>query len=347
MEDSKQQHTMNPEDYFKPGSEGYTQTRQALDVINAGREAGLPDMDQYEQDLEASISLAKQSGWKQWKGFDATRQAISGLAPQVNAVAQQRNSTKNVVSQIEGSLNLIGSSGMEFPPEQLAAIRAAAEQGDSATLETYNTALKARTAALIETQLPRTEAEQAKINVDLEKAEEIKQKRFSEQEDARQSKLFAEEELKSKYKTLVTLKEDPLIGSAFGVPIERLVPGFEASSLSAKVEQLADQAWIDAIIKSKNAGATFGSLTEREGTRLASAATLLAKPYRLNYKTANEELQKMTESVKKLYRASSGRSIKDDLGIETETPPDKMTPEQIADKTAKTNREVLEGAQPK
>ena len=334
---------MNPEDYFKPGSEGYTQTKQALDVINAGRKAGLPDMDQYEQDIEASISLAKQSGWKQWKGFDATRQAIAGLAPQVNAVAQQGNNTKNVASRIEGSLNLIRSSGMEFPPEQLAAIKEAEKQGDLATLETYDTALKARIAALIETQLPRTEAEQAKINVDLERAEEIKQKRLSEQEDLRQSKLFAQEELKNKYKALVALKEDEQIGSAFGVPIARLVPGTEASSLSAKVGQLANQEWIDAIIKSKNAGATFGSLTEREGARLASAATLLADPSKLNYKTANEELQKMTESVKKLYRASSGRSIKDDLGIETEPSPEEMTPAQIADAKAAENRRILEG----
>jgi hypothetical protein len=38
----------------------------------------------------------------------------------------------------------------------------------------------------------------------------------------------------------------------------------------------------------------------------------------LNYETANAELQKMAESVKKLYRQTTGKDLKEDVKAEEE-----------------------------
>lgn len=98
---------MNPSDYFKEGSEGYVQTKQALDVINAARAAGLPEAEQYQKDLESSISLAKKSGWRDFSGFDATRKAVFGLVPRVEAMSQAEGSVQNLTSGIDASIGLI------------------------------------------------------------------------------------------------------------------------------------------------------------------------------------------------------------------------------------------------
>lgn len=129
---------MNPADYFKEGSEGYIQTREALDIINAGREAELPNMDQYEKDLESSILLAKQSGWKQWSGFDTNRKAISGLAPQIQNVSKEKNEINQVASRLRANAALFESRGGTFTEEQVSAIAKAAEVGDKDTLSTFN-----------------------------------------------------------------------------------------------------------------------------------------------------------------------------------------------------------------
>lgn len=133
---------MNPEDYFQPGSEGYTQTKQALDVINAGREAGLPNMDQYERELEASISLANQSGGKQWKGFDATRQAIAGLAPQINAGAEQRNKVKDAATVAGDTIAWAKGLGVTIDPQQQEMVAGYIESGNLAGLKNATEMIK-------------------------------------------------------------------------------------------------------------------------------------------------------------------------------------------------------------
>ena len=307
---------MNPSDYFKEGSEGYLQLKQAIDVINAGRDAGLPNMDQYEQELKASVMLAKQSGWKNWKGFDANRQAIAGLAPQVQAMGKQKNEFTESANQIKATLGLFQSSGGKLNEDQIKAIQSAAENGDKTTLSAYNSLLSKQAETLMERSLPVTQAEQAKMDLDAQNLAAAKQKAEMEKEAAANTKLSLEETLKDKYKAIVAIKKDPDIKSAFGVPISRLVPGSDSSSLSAKVNQLSNQEWIASLIKTKAAGATFGALTEKEGAKLASAATLLSAPYALNYETANDELQKMAQSVKKLYRQSTGRDLKEEVKAE-------------------------------
>ena len=85
-------------------------------------------------------------------------------------------------------------------------------------------------------------------------------------------------------------------------------------------------------------------MTEKEGAKLASAATLLSAPSDLNYETANNELLKMAESVKKLYRKSTGREITDDLKLASPESPDEMTPQQKADAKAAQLSGILSGA---
>jgi hypothetical protein len=166
--------------------------------------------------------------------------------------------------------------------------------------------------------LPLTPAEQTKIDLDAQNLAEAKQKAKMEEEAAANTKLSLEETLKDKYKAIVAIKKDPDIKSAFGIPISRMIPGSDSSSLSAKVDQLSNQEWIASLIKTKAAGATFGALTEKEGAKLASAATLLSNPSALNYDTANDELQKMAQSVKKLYKQSTGKDIKEEVKAEEE-----------------------------
>ena len=84
---------MDPSKYFKPGSSGYVQTMQALSVINAAEKAGLKDeANRFRSDLEASILQAKESGWKNFSGFDMQREVIvKSLPSQIAAAAEFQN----------------------------------------------------------------------------------------------------------------------------------------------------------------------------------------------------------------------------------------------------------------
>jgi len=87
---------MDPTKYFKQGSSGYVQTMQALSVINAAQQAGLTDeANRLRSDLEASIIQAKESGWKNFSGFDMQRKLIAESLPsQINAVVTSKNKTE-------------------------------------------------------------------------------------------------------------------------------------------------------------------------------------------------------------------------------------------------------------
>jgi hypothetical protein len=335
---------MNPEDYFKAGTEGYVQTKQAIDTINAGRAAGLPGMDQYENDLKASIALAKQSGWKQWKGFDATRQAIASIAPQVQSVVKKDEVVASKANSIVATIKLLDEQGVKTSPEEISNIANAAEKGDEPFLDQKANMLAAQLSELSKNQLPPTPAEQAKIDIDTQNLAIAKAKAEADKKEIENAKYSIEETLKDKYKSIMEVKKDPDIKTAFGVPILRLAPGTDYSALSAKVGRLANKEWIDSIIQSKAAGATFGSLTEREGQKLASAATLLSDPVALDYEAANDELLRMAESVKKLYRKATGREIQEDLKLASPTAPDEMTPQQEADAKAARLSGILTGA---
>ena len=313
---------MNPSDYFKEGSTSYVQTKQALDVINAAKAAGLPEAEQYQKDLESSISLAKQSGWRDFSGFDATRKAVFGLVPRVEAMSQAKGSAQNITSGIDASINLIRSSGGNVSEETINAIEKAKASGNPAALKTLGETLgKTAQEVLNRTSMPQTAKEVSDTALAQKKLED--------------EKYALTEQLKTKYQDIVDAKNDPRIKSAFGMPIDfstspsRLIPGTEASVASAKVNRLANQEWIQSIISSKAAGATFGALSDKEGARLSSAASLLSDPLSLNYDTANKELQKMAESVKKLYKQATGRSITEDVKTET-PPPAKVDPTQSA-----------------
>jgi len=309
---------MNPSDYFNEGSEGYLQTKQAIDMINAGRAAGLQGMDQYEQELKASIAIAKQSGGKNWKGFDANRQAIAGLAPQIQVGVEQKNKLNESANNINATIRIFEAEGGEISEGRAKAIVNALQSGNIAELDTYNNLLADEIKTLAERKRPVTPEEKIKRDIDAQKLAEAKQKAKMEEEEFANARRSAAETLKDKYKAIKSIKNDPNIKSAFGIPISRLMPGTDESSLSAKVGQLSNQEWIDSLIETKAAGATFGALTEKEGAKLASAATLLSNPSALNYETANAELQKMAESVKKLYKKSTGKDLKEEVKAEEE-----------------------------
>lgn len=313
---------MNPSDYFKEGSEGYVQTKQALDVINAARAAGLPEAEQYQKDLESSISLAKKSGWRDFSGFDATRKAVFGLVPRVEAMSQAEGSVQNLTSGIDASIGLIRSSGGNVSEDTIKAIEQAKASRNPAALKALQENIgKTAQEVFKQTSMPQTAKEVSDTALAQKKLED--------------EKYAITEQLKTKYQDIIDAKNDPRIKSAFGMPIDfstspsRLIPGTEASVASAKVNRLANQEWIQSIVSSKAAGATFGALSDKEGARLSSAASLLSDPSSLNYDTANKELQKMAESVKKLYKQATGRSITEDVKTET-PPPAKVDPTQSA-----------------
>jgi hypothetical protein len=87
---------MDPSKYFKRGSVSYVQTTQALEVIDAAERAGMKDEAvRLRSDLEASIIRAKESGWKNFSGFDMQREVISKSLPaKINAMAESQAKTQ-------------------------------------------------------------------------------------------------------------------------------------------------------------------------------------------------------------------------------------------------------------
>ena len=315
---------MNPSDYFKEGSEGYVQTKQAIDVINAAKAAGLPEAEQYQKDLESSISLARKSGWRDFSGFDATRKAVSGLMPRVEAMSQAEGSVQNITSGIDASIGLIRSSGGNVSEETIKAIDQAKASRNPAALKALHENIgKTAQEVFKQTAMPPTAKESADAAI-AKKARE-------------DEKIAAVDDLKNQYKNIISIKEHPQIRQAFGMPIgitstgypggtvsSRLIPGTGASEASAGVNQLANQAWVNKIIAAKNAGLTLGSVDKIEGAKLALAATKLAEPQNLTYETGNKELQAMAESVKKLYTKATGRNIAEDVIAESKPSSEKQ-----------------------
>lgn len=316
---------MDPNQYFTPGSKGFILTKQALETINAAEKSGLSEeAKQLRSDLESSIQAAQQSGWKNLSGFGTQLEVVNTLAPKIAAIRQgeakqqedyfkKEEKFKELSSQIDTAKNLLGSAGKTLDPKRIQAIESAKQSGDMGVLkENYDVLKKEADDFYAVVNKPKTEKEI--------KAEQLES----------ESKDILVEGLKEKYRNIVEVKNNPEIRQAFGVPVgltstglvggmvtSRLIPGSGAAVARVGVDQLADQEWIDTIIKSKAAGATFGALSDKEGGRLSSAASKLSKASMLDYNTGNKELQRMAESVKKLYTKATGRNIADDVGIET------------------------------
>jgi hypothetical protein len=338
---------MDPKQYFQEGGKGFIVTNQALDTIARAESSGIITPDQAIQqrrDLEAAARNLKASGGKSYGGFETQVSLINNLVPKIDEFTSKKKEVVNLGGQIEASKNLLKTYGVELSPEQVSAIDLAIQNNNAPELKAFNSALAARAAASIAEQIPATKSEQAKIDIDTQNLAIAKAKAEADKKEIENAKYSIEETLKDKYKSIMEVKKDPDIETAFGVPILRLAPGTDYSALSAKVGRLANKEWIDSIIQSKAAGATFGSLTEREGQKLASAATLLSDPVALDYEAANDELLRMAESVKKLYRKATGREIQEDLKLASPTPPDEMTPQQKVDAKAAELSGVLSGA---
>jgi len=141
---------MDPTKYFKKGSAGYVQTIQALGVIDAAEQAGLKDeASKLRSDLEASIIQAKESGWKNFSGFDLQRDLITRSLPQkINAIAASQTETqKNEFKReedayreskiLEVSANEFFRLGGSVDQETIDAISKAAKEKDPIALGAY------------------------------------------------------------------------------------------------------------------------------------------------------------------------------------------------------------------
>ena len=236
---------------------------------------------------------------------------------------QAEEPIQNLTSGIDASIGLIRSSGGNVSEGTIKAIEEAKAAGNPAALKTLGETLgKTAQEVINRTAMPPTAKESA------DAAEASKKK-----ED---EKYALTEMLKEKYKNIVETKNNPQIRQAFGIPVgvtssdytggmitSRLIPGSGAAVASVGVNQLADQEWIDSLIKSKAAGAVFGALSDKEGVKLASAASKLSQAGMLDYETGNKELQRMAESVKKLYTRATGRNVAEDVITESKPSPEK------------------------
>ena len=236
---------------------------------------------------------------------------------------QAEEPIQNLTSGIDASIGLIRSSGGNVSEGTIKAIEEAKASGNPAALKTLGETLgKTAQEVINRTSMPPTAKESADAAEASKKTED--------------EKYALTEMLKEKYKNIVETKNNPQIRQAFGIPVgvtssdytggmitSRLIPGSGAAVASVGVNQLADQEWIDSLIKSKAAGAVFGALSDKEGVKLASAASKLSQAGMLDYETGNKELQRMAESVKKLYTRATGRNVAEDVITESKPSPEK------------------------
>jgi len=158
---------MDPSKYFKQGSSGYVQARQALSIIDAAEQAGLKnEANQLRSDLEASIIQAKESGWKDFSGFDLQREVITKSLPsQINAMASSRSKLQEdqfkreedaykEAKTIEIASNELFRLGGTIAPETIAAIGEASKNKDPIALAAHRN--------ILETNLSAARIEQAK-----------------------------------------------------------------------------------------------------------------------------------------------------------------------------------------
>jgi hypothetical protein len=151
---------MDPTKYFKQGSSGYVQTMQALSVINAAQQAGLTDeANRLRSDLEASIIQAKESGWKNFSGFDMQRKLIAESLPsQINAVVTSKNKTEEdrfkrsedaykEGKNLEVTANQYFGLGGTIDDQTMADIKKASDDKDPVALGAYRSMMEQKLSA--------------------------------------------------------------------------------------------------------------------------------------------------------------------------------------------------------
>jgi len=151
---------MDPTKYFKQGSSGYVQTMQALSVINAAQQAGLTDeANRLRSDLEASIIQAKESGWKNFSGFDMQRKLIAESLPsQINAVVTSKNKTEadqfkrsedvyKESKNLEVTANQYFGLGGTIDDQTMADIKKASDDKDPVALGAYRSMMEQKLSA--------------------------------------------------------------------------------------------------------------------------------------------------------------------------------------------------------
>ena len=315
---------INVDEHFEQGGAGYLMASQAVEHINAARSAGLTDQaNKIESGLMDSIMRLKASKGRDLNGFRAYVKEASSLEPEIKKIVTKRDQVNSAGASIDASLSLMESNASKINPETIKQIELAKQSGDPERLKAFADNLSKTAQNVLEQSI---KPMSAKESAD---AAEAQQKAESE-------KYALTESLKEKYRNIVDTKNHPQIRQAFGIPVgvtssdytggmitSRLIPGSGAAVASVGVNQLADQEWIDSIIKSKAAGATFGALSDKEGSKLASAASKLSQAGMLDYETGNKELQRMAESVKKLYTRATGRNVAEDVITESKPSPEK------------------------
>ena len=111
------------DEHFDRGTEGYVMASQALDQINAARNAGLEDQaNQLEAGFEQSIINLRKSGGADASGFNAYRQQAANLLRQTADVAKEQK-TASEIDFLSKRFNVLSkeasSAGITIDPEKI------------------------------------------------------------------------------------------------------------------------------------------------------------------------------------------------------------------------------------
>jgi len=237
---------MDPTKYFKQGSSGYVQTMQALSVIDAAEQAGMKDEAiRLRSDLEASIIRAKESGWKDFSGFDMQREMIAKSLPaQINALAASQSKTQEDQSKLEQEAYKEGKNleiasyefaklGGRIDPVTVQAIDEAAKNKDPIALGAYRN--------LIEQKLSAQRIAQANL---MAPAEMVKKQEFDAANATKQRTIaIIDKFIDSKGKPNDLLKRS----TGFGEGVDRFFGSMTSGTIGSGSDELVAQ---DELIRS-------------------------------------------------------------------------------------------------
>ena len=178
---------MDPSNYFKQGSEGYVQATQALSVIDAAEKAGFKDeAARLRSDLEASVVRAKESGWKDFSGFDMQREMIAKTLPaQINAMSassakaqeEQMKREQEVYKEavnLQVTANELSRLGGPIDPSIAESISKAVATKDPIALGAYRNLMEQNLSAFRIEQAKQLAPDEIKKNQEIEKANATK-----------------------------------------------------------------------------------------------------------------------------------------------------------------------------
>jgi len=114
------------DDHFDRGTEGYVMASQALDQINAARNAGLKDQaNQLEAGFEQSIINLRRSGGMDASGFNAYREQAANLLRQTADVAKEQKTASEIdflTKRFEVLSKEANSAGIKIDPGRIQAM---------------------------------------------------------------------------------------------------------------------------------------------------------------------------------------------------------------------------------